>query len=226
MTTPPYSHGYHSVSGPPQTQLPPISSHPQPAYSSPQQPAYHNAPTNPPYDRATLPLPQVSGPVPPRSGLSMAPHGYPPHQPRVPPIDSPDSRSGLYPRELVHDGGRNPQGPLPSLSQTTQNVPSIVTPPLRGVSGSPTRSPYAEGSATNGAPTKIKKASLSDLLHHPTPVKSEPGSANTGSNSTNGSPSPSTGGLGNSLAGTGQPQQSRPHSDVNALGFLDRNFCA
>lgn len=231
VVTPPYSSGSYAASSgpPPQTQLPPITQHPLPGYPSPQQQTYHNAPPNPQYDRAPLPLPQPSSALHPKPGLSMAPQGYP-HQPRVTPLDSPGSRSAYDDSRLGGVGPRTLPGPLPLPGQSSPSANYIVTPPPRGVSGSPARSSHAESNATNGASSNIKKASLSDLIHHPTPANSEPGSAGTGSanygnNSANGSPRSSAGGLSNGLAALGQPQQMRADSDANAVKSLNKNFC-
>ncbi len=215
----------------------------QPSQHYPPQHPYSSAPHQGSYDRPPLPPLQ-----PPTAGQSKQaapapPQAYPPYpspylaQPKGPHHESPRSQhlqvqareaAMIDPRLAAASAPRNSHGPLPVPHYTAQSeyAPGSGTPPRTSVS--PPRSSHSEISGANGPPATStssgNKASLSALLHHPTPSSSEPNSANPGSNSASSSPRTGAGNVPVTSA-----QQSRmsfvPSEDKRAIQSLNKKFC-
>ncbi|KAK8066401.1 hypothetical protein PG997_013148 [Apiospora hydei] len=173
-------------------QLPPPTTSP-----GIQGPIYSKAAT--PYEGERLPPPTTRAYQPP---TTTSPHLQ--HLQQA-------AQAVMIDPRLAATSARNPQGPLPSMPQSTRGI----TPP-RTHSVSPPRTTSSDGQAP-----AAKQSNLSALLH-PTPANSEPNSANpASSNSANSSPRAMN-------AGTTGPPGAKDmfnREDARALRSLDRKFC-
>ncbi|KAK3942008.1 Gti1/Pac2 family-domain-containing protein [Diplogelasinospora grovesii] len=259
VATPPYGHAHYASAYAQPPSLPAHHHHHIPPTQQylpyPTHPSHHAYPGD--EQRPSLPPSAVT--LPPLAQAYPQPFHPSPHasQPRIPPLASPRSQQlQAEAREAVQTidpslNGRNPhhaqQGrALPALltpqshySQHGSGASSTATPPSRALSVSPpqashseTNGKYTNGGSSSSIPSASNKASLSALLHQPTPTNSEPNSANAGSNSASSSPKgpapphPSVAVNGVAYYGARGSQQSGTshEADVHAIRALDKGI--